>query len=100
MARLPKNTLLRIHRLQRDQRLGVAFVLCGYCSSTLDNYAAMFRRAKRAFPGLQQWHCECGKVKSSSSVCGYTVLRFHITIPDVVPDGWELKDGKPEFELA
>jgi hypothetical protein len=75
-------------------------VLCGYCPSTLDNYAAMFRRAKRAFPDLKRSHCECGKVKSSSTVCGYAVLKFHITIPDVVPDGWELIDGKPEFELA
>jgi len=101
MARLPKNTTdCRIYRLQRDKRLGVAFVLCGYYPSRFDNYAAMFLRAKHAFPTLKKWHCVCGKVKSPSTVCGHTVLRFHVTIPDVVPDGWELIDGKPEFEMA
>lgn len=100
MARLPKNTLLRIYRLQRDQRLGIAFVLCGCCPITIDNFNAMFRRANRAFPTLQKSNCECGKVASSGTVCGYTVLKFHITIPDAIPDGWELFDGKPEFELA
>ena len=71
-----------------------------HCTRTLDDYDAMFRKAKRAFPDLRKCQCECGKAGAVKPASRYAVLQFHVTIPDIIPEGWELKDGPLGFELA
>lgn len=67
-----------IQKIYWNNNSGIAFILCGYCSDTIDNYLALYDLAKQTFPKLKLSQATAGKVQAGRHY-GYTFLSFEIT---------------------
>lgn len=54
-------------------------VLVGYCPDNLEYFNLLYRHAKESFPELQESAIQCGRVRRSSTIQGFTLLMFDLT---------------------
>ncbi len=72
-----------------------AVMLVGYCDDTLDNFKTMVEVARKSFPDLKDEEVTCSKVRKSSSVQGFTVIIFPVTVKEA--EGWTYIDHGIDF---
>ena len=92
LVKVPAHTTKHI-MWATDGKSAVAYMLVGYCQTTLAYYRALFVEARRSFPQLSAEEFECRQVRNSATVHGHTLALWKVAGPPRDIPGWSQEFG-------